>query len=259
MLEHLVEHLRGASRPRRSARDRVDDRLVDLGQPAVSGTRLGHRRARLLLEVAAEAARCRRAAGGPGSPATSSPVSREQLAAVLARLGDPGAAPAAGRRPRRSTSSTSSTSKPSSLSRRIRSAIRKRCSSSRKHLLAGHLAPERAVAAGQLAGDPTGSIAVGSRPPACRSSSSAADPLGGELDVVVALAGGERGVQLGGLGVDQVGRHRPGVEAEQRVGQRAVAPDERRPGAAGRAARPCASISWSVKCAAARAGRTAHR
>ena len=54
----------------------------------------------------------------------------------------------------------------------------------------------------------------------------AGDVLGRDLDVVLALPGGQPRVQLAGLGVDQVGGERAGVAAEQRVRQRAVAPVE---------------------------------
>jgi hypothetical protein len=47
-----------------------------------------------------------------------------------------------------------------------------------------------------------------------------------QVDVGRPLAVGQRRVQLGRLGVDQVGGQRARVEAEQRVRQRAVAPEE---------------------------------
>ena len=46
------------------------------------------------------------------------------------------------------------------------------------------------------------------------------------LEVVVALAVGEAVVDLAGLGIDEIGRERPCVATEQRVGQRAVTPGE---------------------------------
>ncbi len=60
----------------------------------------------------------------------------------------------------------------------------------------------------------------------------------GDVEVVLALAVGQPGVQLAGLGVDEVGREGAGVAAEQGVGQRHVAPPEARRGAGARAARP---------------------
>ena len=50
--------------------------------------------------------------------------------------------------------------------------------------------------------------------------------LTGDVEVVLALAVGELVVQLAGLGVDEVRRERAGVAPEQRVGQRAVPPEE---------------------------------
>ena len=93
-------------------------------------------------------------------------------------------------------------------------------------LLAGQLVPQRVVAAGDLLGH-LDRVDVGRQQPAgLQVEQLAADPLEGKLDVVRALAVGQRRVQLGGLGVDQVGGERAGVEPEQRVRQRAVAPHE---------------------------------
>ena len=47
-----------------------------------------------------------------------------------------------------------------------------------------------------------------------------------DFDVLAALTLGELGVEVSGLGVDQVGRERPRVAPEQRVGQGAVSPGE---------------------------------
>ena len=49
-----------------------------------------------------------------------------------------------------------------------------------------------------------------------------------DVEVVLALAVGELAVELSGLGVDEVGAERSGVAAEERVRQRAVAPEEAR-------------------------------
>ena len=48
----------------------------------------------------------------------------------------------------------------------------------------------------------------------------------GDVEVVLALAVGQPGVQLAGLGVDEVGREGARVAAEEGVGQRHVAPPE---------------------------------
>ncbi len=52
------------------------------------------------------------------------------------------------------------------------------------------------------------------------------DVRAGQVDVVLALAGGQLGVQLAGFGVDQVGGELARVAAEQRVRQGDVAPVE---------------------------------
>ena len=48
----------------------------------------------------------------------------------------------------------------------------------------------------------------------------------GDLQVVRALPVAQRGVQIAGLGVDEVGRERARVAPEERVRERAVAPEE---------------------------------
>ncbi len=48
----------------------------------------------------------------------------------------------------------------------------------------------------------------------------------GDDQVVLSLAGGQRVMQLAGLGVDEVRGERPRIAAEQRVRQRHVAPEE---------------------------------
>ena len=51
------------------------------------------------------------------------------------------------------------------------------------------------------------------------------DVLHHDVDVVLALATAQRGVHLGGLGVDEPGLQHLAVAGEQRVRQRAVAPE----------------------------------
>ena len=124
------------------------------------------------------------------------------------------------------TSSTSSASKPSSLSRRRRSAIRYRCSSGLQDLLAGQLLPQRLVPAPELLGD-LQRLHVGREQLArLQVEQLAVDPLDGQLDVPLPLPVGQLRVLLAGLRVDQVRLQRARVVPEQRVGQRAVAPEE---------------------------------
>ena len=72
----------------------------------------------------------------------------------------------------------------------------------------------------------SGSSASSSSPPASRSQNSPNRLVRAICQVVLALPVGQLVVQLAGLGVHQVGGERAGVAAEQRVGQRDVAPEE---------------------------------
>jgi hypothetical protein len=89
VLEDLVEHFRGGQPSPQVLRDRLDDGIVDLGEPPVGRDNLGHRTAVLLLQVRAE--------GGdivqqpPGLVLSRvNPGSQEELAAVVARVRHPG-------------------------------------------------------------------------------------------------------------------------------------------------------------------------
>ena len=73
----------------------------------------------------------------------------------------------------------------------------------------------------------TGSSSSATLPPGLEVEQLAGDVDPGDLEVVLALAVGEPAlVELAGLGVDEVGRERAGVAAEQRVRERHVAPEE---------------------------------
>ena len=90
----------------------------------------------------------------------------------------------------------------------------------------GQLAPEIFVAAHDLVARLLG-IDVGRQPDLGIDVEQLADDVDvRDLQVVGALAVRERAVQLAGLGVDEVRGQRAGVAAEERVRQRAVAPEE---------------------------------
>jgi hypothetical protein len=95
-----------------------------------------------------------------------------------------------------------------------------------EQLLAGELGPQRVVAARQVGGHRDRVHVVRQQPAGLQVEQFAADPFGGERDVVVALPVGQCGVQGRGLGVHQVGADPSGVGPEERVGQRAVAPEQ---------------------------------
>ena len=88
----------------------------------------------------------------------------------------------------------------------------------------GH--PQVVVPALEVGADLGGVQRLGDHPAGLQVHELAHDVHGGGLHVVGALAARQRLVQLAGLGVDQVGRERPGIAQEERVGQRAVVPRE---------------------------------
>ena len=93
-------------------------------------------------------------------------------------------------------------------------------------LLAGQLLPQRLVPAPELLGD-LHRVHVGREQLArLQVEQLAVDPLDGQLDVPLALSVGQLRVLLAGLRVDQVRLQRARVVPEQRVGQRAVTPEE---------------------------------
>ena len=123
-------------------------------------------------------------------------------------------------------SSTSSASKPSLLSRVQPLGDPAPLVLGAQDLLAGELLPQGLVALAQLLGDLERVDVVRQPVASLQVEQFAGDPLGGQLDVVHALPVGQGRVLLAGLRVDQVRLKRARVVPEQRVGQRAVPPEE---------------------------------
>ena len=95
-----------------------------------------------------------------------------------------------------------------------------------ERLLARQLVPERAVARDDLVTRLV-RVEIGRQPDLGVDVEQLADDvLLRDLEVVGALTVRERAVQLTGLGVDEVGGERAGVAPEERVRERAVAPEE---------------------------------
>src|SRR5512132_1991789 len=97
-----------------------------------------------------------------------------------------------------------------------------------EELVVHELVPETAVAEYQLGCGVLGS-GLGLRLPpelGCHVRQLAGEILLRNVQVVLALSVRERGVELAGLGVDEVRGERSGVAAEERVREGAVAPEE---------------------------------
>ena len=93
-------------------------------------------------------------------------------------------------------------------------------------LLGRDLVPQQVVLGADAVADVDGVGVLGEEPAGLEVHELADDVRAGQVDVVPALAVGELGVQLAGLGVDQVGGELARVAAEQRVRQGDVAPVE---------------------------------
>ena len=96
----------------------------------------------------------------------------------------------------------------------------------RERLLVRQLGPERVVARDDLVGRLVGVEVVGQPDLGVDVEQLADDVHLRDVEVVAPLPVGERAVQLAGLGVDEVRGQRAGVAAEERVRERAVAPEE---------------------------------
>ena len=95
-----------------------------------------------------------------------------------------------------------------------------------EHLDLGQLVPQPVVVQGDLLGDHHRVDARRQQPTGLEVEQLAGDLLTGQRDVVLAHPVRQRLLDLAGLGVDHVRGQRAGVEPEQRVRQRAVAPVE---------------------------------
>ena len=223
VLEHLVEDLGGLALAPELGRHRGDRRLEDLGEPAVHGDRLGHRPAALAVELGAEAREVveqpprlvllRHQAG-----------QRVQPPPVVARLDDARVQPqavavVAGDELELLDVEAELVQAAQPLVDLVARVVAER-------LLARQLVPERLVARDELGGGLLRRELALAAELGLDVRELAGDVLLGDLEVVLALPVGEARVELAGLGVDEVGGERAGVAAEERVRERAVAPEE---------------------------------
>ena len=86
-------------------------------------------------------------------------------------------------------------------------------------LLCGDFCPQQVVLGADAVADVDGVGVFGEEPAGLEVHELADDVRAGQVDVVLALAVGELGVQLAGLGVDQVGGELTRVTTEQCVRQ----------------------------------------
>jgi hypothetical protein len=224
VLEDLVEDLRRCQPAAQRERDRLHDRVVDLLEPAVRGDRLRHRGVALLLQVAAEAGDVVEQPAGLMLVGADAGLP-EQLRAVLPRLGDLGPNPqlaALGRADQLQLVGVEpEVVEPAQpLGDPMALLLRP------QRLLPGQLLPERLVAALYFLTGLQRVDVVRQQLARLQVHELAADPLDRELDVPVPLPVGQDGMLLAGLRVDQVSPEGSRVVAEQRVRQRAVAPEE---------------------------------
>jgi hypothetical protein len=219
-----VEDLGRSEPSAQVGRDRLHHRLVHLFPPPVGRHEVGHRAALLLLQPGPERGDVVQQPAGLVL-ARVDPGAQEQLTAVLAGFGHPGPDPQPV--PGRGTDQldllgveAELVEPPQPLGDAVPLLVRA------QDLLPGQLLPQRGVPAAQLLGD-VQRVDVGRQQLArLQVEQLAKDPLRGQFQVVVPLPGGQLRVLLAGLRVDQVGLQRAGVVPEQRVGQRAVAPEE---------------------------------
>ena len=93
-------------------------------------------------------------------------------------------------------------------------------------LLCGDFCPQQVVLGADAVADVDGVGVFGEEAAGLEVHEFADDVRAGQVDVVLALAGGELGMQFAGFSVDQVGGKLARVAAEQRVRQGDVAPVE---------------------------------
>ena len=219
-----MEDLGGGQPPAQVGRNGLHHRLVHFLAPPVGGHEVGDRPSFLLLQPGPE--RGNVVEQPPGLVlAGVDPGPQEQLAAVHAGLGDPGPDPQpvpVGGADQLDLVGVEAelVEPPQPLGDPVPLLVRA------QDLLPGQLVPQRGVPALQLFGDVQRVDVLGQQLAGFQVEQLAVDPFLGQFQVVFALPGGQLRVLLAGLRVDQVGLQRARVVAEQRVGQRTVAPEE---------------------------------
>jgi hypothetical protein len=224
VLEDLVEDLRRRQPAPQPERDRLHHRVVDLLQPAVRGDRLRHRAVALLLEVAPEAGDVVQQPAGLVLVGADAGLP-EQLGAVLPGLGhlgpDPQLAAVRGADQLELVGVEPEVVEPAQALGDPMPLLGRP-----QRLLPGQLLPQRLVAVLYLLAGLQRVDVVRQQLARLQVHQLAADPLDRELDVPVPLPVGQHRMLLAGLRVDQVRPERARVVPEQRVRQRAVAPEE---------------------------------
>ena len=226
VLEHLMKDLGRGQPAAQPLGDRGDHRIVDLLQPPVGRHHFGHRPSLFLLQpgaepgdVVAQAPRLALAGVDPGA--------QEQLPRVVPGLRDPGLQP--------QLVAVSGADQLDLL--RVEAELVEPSQPvgdpvplvfGLEDLLPGQLLPQRLVPAPELLGDFQRLHAGREQLTRLQVEQLAVDPLDGQLEVPLPLPVGQLRVLLAGLRVDQVRLQRARVVPEQRVGQRAVTPEEAR-------------------------------
>ena len=206
-----------------SAGTRRDCRLEDLGAPAVGGDRLRHRVPLPSLELGAE----------PGEIVEHPPRlallgaqagEHQQAVAVVARLDDPWVEP----QPEAAVlgDQLDLLDVEAELVQPVETLLDPVALVGSDQLLVGQLVPERLVAALQLDRRLDRVEVLGQADLGVDVEELADHVLGRDRQVVQSLAGRELRLQLAGLRVDEIGGERARVTPEERVRERAVAPEE---------------------------------
>ena len=223
VLERLVEDLGRVALAPQLRRDRRDRGLEDLREPAVDGDRLRHGLAAAAVELGPVAGEVVEEPAGLVLLRVQA-GERVQPAAVVAGLDDAGVqaqpvAVVAG-------DELELVDVEAELVQPVQPLVDPVARVVGEELVARQLVPERLVARDQVGGGllrPELALAAELR---LDVGELAGDVLLRDHEVVAALPVGEARVQLARLGVDEVGGERARVAAEERVRERAVAPEE---------------------------------
>ena len=223
VLERLVEDLGSVALAPELGRDRGDRRLEHLREPAVHRDRLRHGTAAAAVELRAvagevveEPARLVLLRVQPGEGVQPPPV--------VARLDDVGvqAQPIAVV----SRDELELVDVEAELVQAVQPVVDLVARVVGEELVPHQLVPERLVARDQVGGGLLRPQLVFAAELGLDIGELAGDVLLGDHEVVGPLSVGQARVQLARLGVDEVGRERAGIAPEERVRERAVAPEE---------------------------------